>query len=334
MVNNNMVRKKRKTEKVRNEREQVVHELHRNARKNFPRRKYVMRGINDTFQADLVEMIPLADQNEGYRYILMVIDVFSKRAWAKELMNKTGEEVTKAMASIFADYPNNIPRNMHTDQGKEFYNVKFQSLMKKHNINHYSTYSGMKASIVERLNRTILNKIWQQFSLQGSYDWLSNLRGVIDEYNTSHHRTIHMKPMEVTPKNEDTLLRTVYKHNDDPLIESNHRKKRKFNVNDFVRISKYKHIFEKGYTPNWTTEVFQIVKVLPTVPLTYHLIDSEKKQIKGCFYDYELQRVKYPDVYLVEEVLEEKGKKSLVKWLGFDDSHNSWINNENFTEDD
>lgn len=308
----------------------VVQELHRGVRKNFVRRNYEMRGINDTFQADLVEMIPYERQNKGYRYILMVIDVFSKRAWAKELKNKTGEEVTNAMTSIFDEYPNHIPRNLHTDQGKEFYNRHFQDLMKKHKINHYSTYSTMKASIVERLNRTILNKLWRQFSLQGSHNWLSNLKRVMDEYNTSHHRTIHMKPIDVTAANEKNLLKNVYNQNENAFIlhKLNNRKS-KFKVNDYVRISRYKALFEKGYTPNWSTEIFQISKILPTKPITYLLIDSNKDKIKGCFYKYELQKVKNPDIYLIEKVIRRKGNKSFVKWLGLDNTHNSWIENEN-----
>lgn len=307
----------------------VVDELHRGARKNFPRRNYVMRGINDTFQADLVEMIPYAHQNKGYRYILMVIDVFSKRAWAKELKNKTGEEVTKAMASIFTDFPNHIPKNLHTDQGKEFYNQHFQKLMKKHGINHYSTYSKLKASIVERFNRTILNKIWQKFSLQGSHNWLTNLKKVIDEYNHSHHRTIQMKPINVTKANEKDLLRTVYKRNEIPF-NVNINKRSKFKRDDHVRISKYKSIFEKGYTPNWSTEIFQISKILPTTPITYLLNDSSKTEIKGCFYQHELQKVKHPDIFLIDKVLKRKGNKLFVKWLGLDDSHSSWIEKKDY----
>lgn len=98
--------------------QQLISEIHRGARKNFARRHYVMRGINDTFQADLIEMIPWANQNNGYRYILMVIDVFSKRAWAMPLKNKTGEQVTKAMTSLLTSNPTHVPRNLHTDEGK------------------------------------------------------------------------------------------------------------------------------------------------------------------------------------------------------------------------
>lgn len=175
---------------------QIVDEIHRSARKNFPRRKYLMVGINDTFQADLIEMIPFAEQNKEYRYILMVIDVFSKRAWARGLKNKTGQEVTRAMASIFDENPNNIPRNLHTDDGKEFFNQNFQRLLKKHKINHYSTYTKMKASIVERLNRTILNKLFRHFNLIGSHEWVSHVQRIIHNYNSTVHRTIKMRPID------------------------------------------------------------------------------------------------------------------------------------------
>lgn len=171
---------------------QVVEEIHHNARTFFPRRSYVMRGVNDTFQADLIEMIPFANQNNGYKYILMVIDVFSKHAWAKGIKDKSGKEVTKAMSSIFKENPHHVPRNLHTDEGKVFYNQHFQILMKTHKINHYSTYSKMKASIVERLNRTILTKLWRQFSLQGSHKWLKHLQPIIRSYNSTIHRTIKM----------------------------------------------------------------------------------------------------------------------------------------------
>lgn len=307
------------------EKQRIVQELHRSARRNFPRRSYVMRGINDTFQADLIEMIPWANENRDYRYILMVIDVFSKHAWAKALKNKTGVEVTKAMAAIFETKPNNIPRNLHTDEGKEFYNAQFQNLMKKHNINHYSTYSIKKASIVERLNRTIMNRLWPMLNLQGSHKWFEILQPIIDSYNRTKHRTIKMRPIDVNKKNESTLLHTVYRKNQTINVD-NVSKKNKFKVNEYVRISKYKSLFEKGYTPNWSTEIFRIVKVIPTEPTTYHLSDLNGERIKGCFYEHELLKTKSTDVYLVEKIIQRKGNKVLVKWLGFDDSHSSWIN--------
>jgi hypothetical protein len=131
-----------------------------------------------------------------------------------------------------------------------------------------------------------------------------------------------MKPKDVTERNEKQLLNTVY----------NRRKifkKNKFKVNDFVRISKNKTIFEKGYIPNWSTEIIQIVKVKLTNPVTYVLKDYKNETILGSFYEHELLKTKYPDVVLLEKVIKRKGDKLFVKWLGFDNSHNSWINKNN-----
>ena len=103
-------------------------------------------------------------------------------------------------------------------------------------------------------------------------------------------------------------------------------KKKKFKVNHRVRVSRLKQVFEKGYTPNWSTEIFTIDKESKTNPVTYHLEDYQDHPVSGCFYEQELLKVKYPDVYLVEKVIKKRGNQVYLKWLGFDSSHNSWIN--------
>ena len=105
-------------------------------------------------------------------------------------------------------------------------------------------------------------------------------------------------------------------------------KKPKFKVGDKVRISKYKQIFEKGCTPNWTTEIFTIVKLLPIIPYTYKLKDYQNKPLGGCFYEQELLKAKITDIYLIQKIVRRKRNKVLVKWLGFDDSHNTWENKD------
>lgn len=103
-------------------------------------------------------------------------------------------------------------------------------------------------------------------------------------------------------------------------------KKSKFKLGDLVRISKYKHLFEKGYTPNWTVEVFKVQRIQSTNPPTYFLVDMNGNDIRGAFYAEELRKTEYPKLYLVERILKRKGKQLYIKWLGFDSSHNSWIN--------
>lgn len=307
----------------------LVEELHRGARKIFIRRPYEMRGINDTFQADIIEMIPYSEINKGYKYILAIIDTFSEYAWTFPLKTKTGKEVTDAVKIIFNKYKR-IPKNIHTDQGKEFFNTNFKQLMNQNSINHYHTYSKLKASIVERFNRTLLSKLYKHFSLSGLYRWENVLKKFTKEYNNSKHRTIKMKPIEVTKENEADILKNAYRKN----TTINVHEKRKLNVGDNVRISKFKTIFEKVYTPNWSTEVFKIQRVLPTTPITYILTDLNKQNIAGCFYGYELQKTKYPNLlkeycnvkginYMLSGLVTVKKKiHGLTKKISFKSNHN------------
>lgn len=142
-----------------------------------------------------------------------------------------------------------------------------------------------------------------------------------------------MQPNEVNSRNEQRLLDTVYNYARMIAVAKKKRGKQgtaaaaAFKVGDYVRLSKFRTVFEKGYTPNWTTEIFRIRKVqYNTDPITYLLEDYQKQEIKGSVYTHELQAVKHPDVYLVEKILRRrKGGMVYVKWLGFGSEHNSWI---------
>ena len=123
------------------EHERLVEELHKPARRNYTRRNFDARGLDETWQADLVEMIPYARDNKGYRYLLTKIDIFSKYAWAIPVKRKTGKDVSEAM--IFVLVKGRVPKNLQTDRGKEFYNADFQKLMSRYKIKLYSTYSNL-----------------------------------------------------------------------------------------------------------------------------------------------------------------------------------------------
>lgn len=297
----------------------IVSELHKAARKNFQRRRTIIKGYRDLWQVDLAEMQQYANENDGYRYILVCINCFSKYIYTRAIKNKTGVEVSNAMKSIIKE-ASYAPTNLQSDQGKEFYNRNFQALMREYNINHYSTYSTKKASIVERVIRTLKNNLYKQFSARGSYRWIQLLPLATKSYNNTKHRTIGMKPIDVK---EDTKIKAYDQIKVVP-------RKFKFRLGDVVRISKYKSLFDKGYTPSWSTELFKIVKVNITNPPTYLLESTDGQPIKGCFYEAELQKTKSPNVYLVEKVLRSRKINNniqlFVKWLGFPNQFNSWIN--------
>lgn len=300
-------------------REEILKELYKPARRHFPRRKVVMRGFFETMGIDLAEFIPYARENRGYKYILCAIDHFSKFAFAEPLKNKSGPEVAIAMKRILSKCPAKVI-NVHSDQGKEFYNSHFKKVMDEDHINHYNTYTHIKNAICERFIRTLKGKLWFTFALRGNHKWTDVLQDVMKKYNQTTHRTIKMAPCEVNEQNAPTLLKTVYK--DSSLTTS---KQLKFNVGDHVRMSREKQLFEKGYTANFTTEIFQITSVSATNPPVYKLKDWEGKEIAGAFYAEELQKTKYPDTYLVEKVLKKDKDKAKVKWLNFPSEYNSWI---------
>src|SRR5436190_3690312 len=301
--------------------QKIITELHRPARKNYPRRNVVIKGLLDLFQADIIEMKPYSKVNKGFNYILNVIDCFTKKAYSRPLKSKSGKDVTSAMSNILEEIGSPM-KHLHTDDGKEFYNSLFKGLMQKYGINHYSTKSDLKASIVERFNRTIKTIIFKQFSLRGTHKWDDILQDIVRGYNTSFHRTIGMKPSEVNKKNESLVLSRI-KHNAIPRRDL--KPSKRFIVNDKVRISKFKHVFNKSYLPNWTNEVFTIYRVQPTIPVTYILKDNKGEILQGGFYGHELQKSYTDNVYLVQKILKKKGDNYLVSWLGFDSSHNSWI---------
>ena len=244
-----------------------------------------------------------------------MINCLTKFAFAVPVKDKSGPEVAKALEPILAKHK---MKNFQTDQGTEYFNKHVNQLMKKYNINHYHTFSELKASIVERLNKTLKSKMYKLFTARGSYEWLSILPEIIKSYNNTKHRTIGMKPKDVRQKHVKAILNRINK-------SQTVKKKQKFNLGDTVRISKAKRTFKKGYLPNWTNEVFTIYAIKPTRPVTYILKDHNGQILKGGFYSEEIAKSKTGNVYLVQKILKRKGNKVLVRWRGFDSKSDSWI---------
>ena len=258
--------------------------------------------------------------NKGFRYLLMVLDVFSKYGWIVPLKDKKGETVVEAFKSIFKD--GRKPQYIWTDKGKEYYNKHVKELLDKNGITLYSTENEEKSSVCERWNRTIKTKMWKQFTVQGNTVYLDMLPKLVKQYNNTKHSSIKMTPTEASKKkNQGIVYFNLYGNSEQ--VSS----KPKFNVGDKVRISKYKrNVFDKGYTPNWTEELFTIDKIQYTNPITYKIKDLNDEEIKGTFYKEELLKAKQ-EVFRIEKVIRRdyKKKQALVKWKGYSNDFNSWI---------
>jgi len=267
--------------------EQSALEMHHRIVRNFPRRKVIVNHIDDIWSADLVE-IPL---DQGYKYILTVIDVFSKYAWAIPLKNKQSLTVIDAFEKIIKD-SGRTPIKLWTDAGSEFINKQFKKFLIDTKIELYHTFNEGKAVVIERFNRTLKEKMWFRFTVNGNKHWLNILPNLISEYNHSVHRTIRCTPVFASRKeNEDRVRDNMTITNGNTTQPNLAYTKPKFKVGDLVRIYKYKGHFEKGYETNFTKEIFKIVKVLPTLPVTYKIEALDGEQIIGSFYSPELVKV-------------------------------------------
>lgn len=304
---------------------QDTYTLHKPVRRTFPRRKTIVGGIDHQWQADLIDTQRLKKDNDGYNYILTVIDVLSKFAWAVPLKNKTGPTLVSAFDSIFADRQ---PQALQTDKGTEFINKTFQKYLKDRGVRFFTTENeDIKASIVERFNRTLKEKLWRYFTKHGRNRYLEALPDLLNNYNHSYHRSIKTTPASVNRNNQEDIWQNLYGATT-KQTETAHKLK----IGDRVRISKARRTFKKGYLPSWTEELFTISRVKTTRPTTYVLKDDHGEELKGTFYQQEIQKVATKDVYKIESVLKRRGNQYLVKWYGYPPSFNSWIPKSSLTQ--
>ena len=198
----------------------------------------------------------LSKYNKGIRFSLCVIDIFSKYAWVVLLKDKKGISIVKVFQSILKQSNSRKTNKIWVDKGSEFYNAYFIRWLRENDIVMYSTHNEEKSVVAERLIRTLKSKIYKYMTSISKNVYINKLDDIVDEYNNTYHTTIKMKPIDVK---DNTYINTDKEvNNKDP----------KFKVGDYVRISKYKNIFAKGYMPNWSEEVFVIKKVKNTVPWT------------------------------------------------------------------
>ena len=168
--------------------QQLADEQHKPITRKFTKRRVFSKGVDEIWAADLVEMGKFSEWNKGFKYLLMVIDVFSKFGWVEPLKNKKGETVAAAFEKLFK--LGRQPRLLWTDKGKEFYNKNVNQLLSKKNIKLYSTENEEKSSVVERFNRTIKQMMWKMFSANNNTIYIDKIDELLKTNNSSFHRSI------------------------------------------------------------------------------------------------------------------------------------------------
>ena len=203
--------------------------------------------------------------------------MYCKYAFVIPLKDKKGISIVNAFNKIIKQSGKKTNK-IWVDQGSEFYNNNFKKWLSDNDIIIYSTYNEGKSVVAERFIRTLKNKLYKHMTTTGKNVYYDILDDVVNKYNDNKHSTIKMKPIDIGDNNK-----RVY-------IDERNEKDSRFKVGDRVRISKFKNIFAKGYTPNWSKEIFIVDKINDTVPYTYNLKGLNDAEIIGSFYDRELQK--------------------------------------------
>ena len=254
--------------------------LHKPIKKPKKYRSTIVFRPRDLWQIDLLDFQKFSSVNNGFKYLCVIIDCFTKYVWVKPLKNKRGVSVVKALALLLM---NERPKLIQADQGTEFFNKNVRKMLEAFGPRLYHTYSEKKAAIVERVQRTLRSRLGRVFTKNNDKVWIKYIDDIVAAYNNSKHRTIGMIPSEVKEEHTATIFNR--------LFPQNIKDKAKFNVGDHVRIVSKKTFLQKEYEKGWSEEIFVVKKISETFPITYQIVDLEGEDITGGFYAEELQCV-------------------------------------------
>ena len=290
-----------------------------------------VRNKREILQSDLIDLQNLSEFNNDYKYLLVVIDTFSRFAWIEPLKSKKTAEVLASFKQIMSKLKPLRPNtSLMTDQGGEYINKSFQDYLKKEKVQ--TIVPNNKCPHVERFNRTFQNILYKYLEEAQTKTYINKLDGLLSLYNNRYHRIIKTAPAKAEKEENYTKVRNAL-----DLYYSKVKNKKpsfSFKIGDLVRITAHKKMFQKGYYQSFLPKIYKIIEIISHLPITmYKIADKETNTPEaGTWYGNELQLVSndYNDtLYKIEEVLKTKGKgknqQSLVKWKYWPNSYNSWV---------
>ena len=311
-------------------RSQNVYTLHRPARRRFKRNRIIVSHINEQWEIDLVDLKLFSQQNHGYNYLLVIIDAFSKFLRVFPLKTKSAVEVLSKFKTLFQTVK---PKKIRSDKGGEFDNRIFRKYCEQNNVIYFTTENkDIKCAIVERVNRTLKEKMFRYFTQKGTRNYIDVLQNFVDSYNNSKHRSIKMAPADVDPEDEKIVFENLYNHpNMKSLIFNQKKLKPKLKIGDTVRQKYTLNALDKSYYPLWTDMVYKIDKVYNKHTKPQYTLEVEGEKFKRRFYPEELQKVHVDadTLWLIEKEIAHRTlngeKQALVKWKGYPNKYNQWI---------
>ena len=301
--------------------EDLSRELNKPTIQKFERKKVIVNHIIEMHSTDLVDMTQYSKINKGYKYIFTNIDVFSKVAYAFPLKSKKIQDIKACFQKIFK---NNKPKYIWSDKEPAFFSKEMQQFFKDNNVRIYHINSDVKAVVIERFNRSLRELMMKEFVKNNNTIWYNILPKLIKIYNNRYHSTIKMKPIEVNKNNKRDIKENIYTYDKTS-------KNSKFKIGDLFRISlKRRNLFDKPSSNiKWFEELFKIHSINKSNVITYKIKDLNNEIIKGIFYERELQKTKNTsEVYVIEKIIRKNKNKYFVKWRGYSDDFNSWVDKD------
>ena len=307
-------------------------------RRGFKRRRVVVQGIDYQWEADLADVQNLSEYNEGVRFLLVIVDVFSRFLWVRTLKDRKAKSVIDAFKDVLSG-PRQ-PKAIRTDKGSEFYNRYLQQYLRERDIKIFYALNETKANFAERYIQTLKKRLYRYFTHLQKYRYLDILQDVVRSVNDTPNRSLNGRaPSSVTRENEEEVRLDAYlvRRKKDARVPSvkKSRKKRKpftFKIGDQVRITHLRRTFQRDYDQTYTEEIFVVRDrfVSQNIPI-YKLKDMMDEPIRGTFYASELQKVSkdVQTVWRIDKVLRKRKTRGrqevLVRWLGWPKKFDSWI---------
>lgn len=301
--------------------------LHKEKKKIPYFNPYFIYNINQQWQMDICYPPNQPSHNSGFKYILCVLDVFSRKLVIEKIKSKDGKTVFNAFMNIRNTF-NSYPETILSDKGGEFMNIHFKKFCKSENIKQMFSYNDTKAPHVERAQRSFQTILYKILEERQTMNYIDALSSSIEIYNNRVNRVTGFSPNEAYKKKNHDLVRSNLEKYYNTSLKN--KKNPKFGAGDFVRIHAKSNVFQRGYQPQFTEEVFKIKKVLTNLPHPRYIIETSDSSevIKGSFYEREITKASH-DEFKIEKILKKRKRGSkieyFVKWVGYPENRNSWI---------
>lgn len=318
-------------------RKQDAYTLQRQIRRPLKIPNIRVTGINAQWSMDLMDVQNLSKENDGIRFLLILIDTLSKYLRIVVLKQKSARDVLNAIKQVFESGVK--CQTLRSDRGGEFKNRQLLNYLKNEGVRIFFANQNSKASIAERVIRTIRGRLYRYFQKERTHRYVDVLSDVVENYNSTPHRSLHgLSPNEVTKENEADVWARLYLKKIKRSGKQNTKKKKqrtvryRYKINDLIRLSHLKHIFRRGYNQQFTGEIFKVSKRfhLQGIPM-YKVRDFNEELIEGDFYENDLQKVDKSEdsLWLIEKVIKKrvrKGQKELfIKFESWPEKFNQWV---------